>query len=255
MADLKKSQVSVFVIIGVFILLGVVLYFIVSSDFLNSDNVDTEVRPVYNFIQDCILEAGENAIYQIGSTGGYVVAKEPYLKLDSEDAFSRKVSYYLEGDENLMPSLEVIEDEIDLYVDSMIYFCIADFRDFSEFEVSEGEVKTESVIEEDKVVLNVNYPVSLGKGDDSYSFEEFSVEVPIRLGRVYNVANEVLEKNSGKGICLSCLYDIGKENNVGVHMIEGSEGIVFVINDKFSKINGNNYEFYFAKSGGENEEG
>ncbi len=251
---LKKSQVSIFVIVGVFVLFGIILYFVFSNNLLNSDNVDVEVRPVYNFIQDCIMQTSEDAIYQIGSTGGYVVAKEPFLELISDDGYSRKVSYYLSSGNNLMPSLESVERELELYVDDMIYFCINDFNDFSGFEVEGGEVITESIIEEDKVVFNVNYPISLKKGEDSYSFENFNVEVPVRLGRVYEVVGDVLEKNSGKGICLSCLYDIGNENDVGVHIIEKDDDVVFVINDKLSKINGNNYEFYFVKSGGENEE-
>lgn len=83
----KKSQITVFIIIGI-LLVAAIAAFLTSNVSLNSNNKNNmnygETRPIYNFVQDCIKETGENAVYQIGKTGGYVITPEPMLLFNEE---------------------------------------------------------------------------------------------------------------------------------------------------------------------------
>jgi hypothetical protein len=92
---LKKGQVSIFVIMGIIIIVGVISFFVFRGNIGNEDDVDFEVQEVYSFVQECIIQTGEDAIYHIGSTGGYVIPPEKSLLIDFNDGSYEEVAYYL----------------------------------------------------------------------------------------------------------------------------------------------------------------
>ena len=48
-------------------------------------------------------------------------------------------------------------------------------------------------------------------------------------------------------ICLSCLYDLGEENEVHIDMLDyGKDTTIFTIIDDKSQLNNKSYEFNFA---------
>ena len=195
----KKGQLAIFVIIGVVLVAGILAYFSYrfenSNALIYADKNNPDVRPVYNFVTDCVKSVGNDAVYQIGRTGGYAVPPEPFLLIDDEIYDS--VAYYLydrgidqsqedydlentaaavpgapspalapeepAGKENYMPSKERIEMELGLYMDNFIYYCLKDYRDFPNFNVTQGDAKTTAKIEDGKVVFSVNYPLNIDR--------------------------------------------------------------------------------------------
>jgi hypothetical protein len=259
----------------VLIVAAVAAYF-TSTVSLNTTNGNSinygQTLPIYNFVQDCIKQTGEDAVYQIGKTGGYVVTPEPRMEFDEES--DEGVAFYLydagktfsdnalmpsvpsaalsdeviSDKENLMPSKEVIEEELSLYMDNFLYYCVGDFSDFSDFNISEGKVKTVTRIEKGKVVFNVDYPLSISKENKAYSFNEFSEEVPVRLYDTYFLISELMNEQMLKkdAICMSCIYDLSTKYDMQIKMMDGNKGIIFVVVDDKSKINNRDYSFYFA---------
>jgi len=272
----KKSQITVFIIIGILLVVAIAAYLTLNVS-LNGNNANNmnygETRPIYNFVQDCIEETGEDAIYQIGKTGGYVIAPEPRMHFDekSDDG----VAFYLHDSgkkfsnqnaltpsvpsaapyeevvfekENLMPTKEIIEKQLSLYMDSFLYYCVGDFSDFSDFNITQGKIKTTSKIEKNKVVFNVNYPLTISKESRTYVFNEFSGEVFVRLNQTYSLIQELMDEQMKKpdAICMSCIYDLSTKYDLKVKMMDAEGGIIFVVLDEKSKINNHDYLFYFA---------
>jgi len=236
----KRSQTTIFIIIAIIIVIVIGAYFVVKQGDIKENKVPIEVFPVYEFVSDCIAQTGEEAIYHVGQTGGYVMAPN-----ESEEG----IAYYLYENENKMPEKTVLEDEISDYMNSLVYFCFNNFVSLSDFEISGEEVMTTTKIEDDRVIFNVNYPMSVQKGEDSYSLENFETEVEIRLGQIYLVLQEIMQKqmNEPDAVCISCLDDISKVHDVKIKMFEGNDSsIVFAVVDEKSKAYDNDYEFYFV---------
>jgi len=272
----KHAQITVFIIIGI-LLVAAIAAFLTSNVSLNSNNKNNmnygETRPIYNFVQDCIKETGENAVYQIGKTGGYVITPEPMLLFNEESDEGVAIYLYDAGKkfsnqnalvpsvpsaapyeeivlekENLMPTKEVIEKQLALYMDSFLYYCVSDFSDFSDFNITQGKIKTTAKIEKNKVVFDVSYPLSISKESRTYEFNEFNGEVFVRLNQTYSLIQELMDAQMKKpdAICMSCIYDLSTKYDLKVKMMDAQGGIIFVVLDEKSKINNQDYLFYFA---------
>jgi len=235
-----KSQVSVFVIIAVVIILGIGIFYFLKSD-LNKKRIDPVVTPLYNFVDSCIKKTSEDSVYFIGQTGGYFIT--PNLSTENN------IAYYFYNEENLIPTKEKIEEELSNYLDNMLFFCTKNFEDFRDFNVTQGKIKSKTKIEKDYVLFDVDYPLNIEKNGKTYLFEKFETKVPVRLGVIYDVAKQIMEEqmNDKKGICVNCLSEIAEKNDVFIYMYDYKKNeILFVIADEKSKSRGDEFDFYFV---------
>jgi len=185
----------------------------------------------------------------VGKHGGYFLPSDPSTDSD--------VKYYLIGSKPYLPSKETIEDEISQYVNQELFLCTKDFADFPNLKIRQRNIETIAQIENDEIILNVNYPLSITQEDETFLLEEFeNIKIPIRLGTAYNVAYKIIEEqieNPNK-ICLSCLIDLGIENDLLIDLLNyDEETTVFTIRDENSIINNRPYEFKFAIKNKQNE--
>jgi hypothetical protein len=238
----KRGQVTVFIILAIIFIVGIGVFFFVRSDIsIGGEKVNPDVQPIYSSVENCLKEVGEDAIEYVGQTGGYFTLPE----LSTETS----IAYYVYENKNLMPSKEEVEEEISTYVDAMLYFCNNEFSNFPDFEVEVGDIKTSAKIKEGKVVFNSKIPLSISKGDKTYTFDDFkNIEVASRLNTIYEMADDITEEEmSSEGTCISCLIDWALEKDLFVEMNDYDEGvIIFTLRDESVQINNNDYRFYFA---------
>jgi len=236
----KLSQISIFIIIAVLIIAVIGIFFFTRLDILNFNNINPEVKPIYSFVESCVKQTGEDAVYRIGQTGGYFEIPE--------SASENNVAYYLEKGDKKIPLKQEIEQEIANYVDEMLFFCTQNFVEFSDFSVEQGEIKTDVEIQDKKVIFNVNYPVSISKAEESYFFEKFDSETEVRLGIIYDIIYEsVMEHMTEQDICVECINKLLEKNDFYLNMQDyDDETVVFSIIDFDSTINSEEYRFYFA---------
>lgn len=238
----KKAQITIFVILAIVVVTGLLLFFLARDNF-NLLGVNSEIRPIHNFVQECVKKTANDAIYHIGETGGYFISPNNSLE--------NNVNIYFDVGENLVPSLETIEKEITKYMDSMLFFCVKNFISFPDFEIEQGGIKNEVKIEEGKVVFNIDYPLSIKKGDSTYSIDKFDLEINSRLFTIQKATNQLTEyqKETPEALCLSCIEEVSADNDLYIIMMNyGYDGdvVIFEIIDINSKINNEDYRFYFA---------
>lgn len=237
----QRGQITIFIILAI-ILFGVILIFFSSREGLIQDILTPEINSINLFVQDCVEKEGLEVIYNVGQNGGYYFPTE----LSTESG----IPYYFieKTGENHMPSKTNIENEISFYLERKLFFCTKNFINFPEFEIILGEPKFETEIKETEVILDVNYPLSIRKGNSTSIIENFRIELPIRLGIIYDSIYEIIQKQlTHEGICLSCIYDISIKNDFYVNLIDHDEKTVaFFITDENSKINNEPFVFIFA---------
>ena len=237
----KRGQVTIFIVIAL-VLVGIVgLYFSLTGRLDLSGPVNPSVEEVYVFTQSCIEKVAYNALSDVGRNGGYV---EP----TNLSAFNG-IPYYISEGENHMPSKEMIENEISKSVSDALPACTWGFENFPDLVIDQTTVKTRTKIENDKIILNVEYPLRIVKGEDISTLKDFKdIEIPVRLGIIYDsIERMLIDQESATGICLSCLLDVTTQNNLYINMTNYDENtIFFTVIDENSKINEENFEFKFA---------
>jgi len=122
---MKKSQITVFIIIAVIIVvsfIALMLFFYGRDDDLEEHKDPVDIERINNFVEECIFQTGEDAVYRIGRTGGYSEA--------SKYSTSNDIAYYYDKGRNLLPPKSEIENQLALYIKSNLNSCIKDFSDF-----------------------------------------------------------------------------------------------------------------------------
>ena len=78
----KKAQVTLFIIVGIIVLIGAGLYFGIREDIITGEldvsrelvleEVPTEFVPVRSFMDSCLREVGKEGLEFLGNRGGFV---------------------------------------------------------------------------------------------------------------------------------------------------------------------------------------
>lgn len=232
----KRGQLTIFIIAAVLI----VGLFILGFFLLKSKN---EVPTLYvdsikNYVDACVKQTGEDAIAEIGKHGGYYFPPVSSTRTG--------IAYYYANKTNMLPSQSVLEDQISLYVKENLFFCTKNFVDFTNYNVTQGNISVETTISKDKVDIKVNYPLTISQGEEVSRIDSFENEINVRLGLIYNSIASVVN-SSTSGICLSCTYDIANKNDLYVQMLDYNQNTVIVIFiDKNSEINKEEYRYVYA---------
>ncbi|MFH1325830.1 MAG: hypothetical protein ABIH49_03640 [archaeon] len=234
----KRGQLTIFIIIGIVVIASAAVFFSVRNQ-IGLDFLGSETQPVSSFVQECVEKAGVEGIYSIGYGGGYLNVPEP--------SFYEIIPYYYLDGKNYMPEKEKIAEEISGYVDESVLKCTGNFSDFGDFQIEKGEISTSTRIDDNSVFLDVNFPLSVSKENNTNILKNFKAEIPVRLGVVYDSIAEVMDKQTEQGICLSCITNVDKRNDIytDIYDFENRTKII-VFRDENSKINGEAFEFVFA---------
>lgn len=245
----KRGQVTIFVIIAIVIVASLIILLTFKSDFFKNlfqtekeRFLSQQSASVRNFVESCIKETTLDGAYFIGRRGGYLIAPEDSTEFD--------IPYYFIENRSYIPTKERIEEELAAYVDQELFFCTENFVDFPEVQIEPRESKTTVAILDDFIVLNVNYPIRISKGNSSALVRDFEeIGVPLRLGTIYDVAYLLTQKQVEEpdSICLSCIIELTTENDLLIDMYDYDENtVIFTIEDEIEDKPRGTYGFKFA---------
>jgi len=214
----KRGQVSIYILIGVVIIIVVGLsFYIVGNTILKESGRDLDIRPelipAKNFIDSCILDVAREGVDLIGLQGGNVNIEEevivnPLVKFgNSLDLFGNgalNVNYWFYRTPNgintlSVPSEQDMEREIGEYIMRNIASCYEDLALFDQYDVSYSSTSKINVdIKEDRVLINVESPLEITSGGITSNLNKFSVVLDTKLGKLYSLGRGILEKENEK---------------------------------------------------------
>jgi hypothetical protein len=242
----KRGQLTLFVIIAIVIVVAVGLFFVLRGDAPETEAEDVvvsvEIAPVKNLVESCIETATFDSVYLIGEGGGYIY---PPYDLSDIDGYTY---YFLDG-KTYLPTMREIEGRLADNVEASVLLCVDDFESFNNMRIEDDEMDIKIDVFDNKVVFDVNYPLSIRIGQDSSSLDDFGkFEVEARLGKVYSVVEDLIQEGvyDDGMVCLSCFMDAGYENNLTIDFLDGRDyGSVFVIKDFAIPIDNATTENYY----------
>jgi len=225
----KKSQVTLFIIIGILIALSISFVFYIKTR--QTKKVETEhiikevpleAKPIKEFVENCIRDIAIEGLKKIGMNGGYISLDTTYtlrnLRIDKNninpteyDAFSfSKGNYlpywwYLKSNNKCLdnkeecevstaniPSLEEIENQLNIYISQNLKRCLNNFDKFKKqgfvFEGTNNKVQVSTIIADKDVVFDVMYKFKVKKQGQEYEFKDFSKTLDFKFKDIYNLA-------------------------------------------------------------------
>jgi len=237
----KKAQVTIFIIIGVILIIAIILAMILKTTPDDKEILVPEnFQSINNFIENCIQETSDNSVYQIGYEGG--------ASFNMENPSPVSFIYFYKG-RDYVPTKEEIQDEISKEIKKTFYRCAKGFEDFPDFQVDEGIMDVQTQIKDDKILVNVNYPLTITKDEKTILIENFEAEVLVRLDTIHKVILEVNKEQlrNPEAICINCINELAEQNDLYIEIYDyDEETILFMIRDEKSKINNQDFQWRFA---------
>ncbi len=231
----KKGQITLFIILGLVILVLSLMAYIVSlntqkSELTPDEVSELDVKPVREYMQRCMEEVGTDALELIGAQGGYYILPDGFDYNDAQSAV-------FFDNAAITPSMATIESELSDFMNEFIYDCTGEDIGFS-FE--EGNPITKTTVAQDKVTFNVNADLTLFQQEKSNNLQPFLVTIePMRLGKIYDISRAIVNElvKDPETVCLSCLVELAEQNNlkIAVNMI-GEKKVLFTIKDYTTDI-------------------
>jgi len=208
----KKSQITMFIIFGIILLLAVLyIIFFRQEALISIREVNPEAIPVQNYVESCLEQLGREAITLIGHNGGYIyfapkISNNPTTYLSSGPSTTFKNPYWWFQGIDAIPTEDFIEDQIAIFIDDNLETCI---NEFTVFENNYNIVQTDkdhklaTKVEMGNklnsfVSIETRYPIRV-KDKFNKTLADipfFREEIPIRLYNAYTLAKKIMEQEN-----------------------------------------------------------
>jgi hypothetical protein len=194
---MKKGQVTIFVIVGVVIVVGIIGIVILMGGFDVDSPVDLGPKA---FIGKCVRDVVEESVGKVLIGGGEVVPSQSLMYQGSEwNYLCYQADYYLTC-YNLHPMLEIsIEEEIRLDTLDDVQNCFdrmaIDFEDAG-FDVSGGAADYSIDLLPGNVDINLRKGIEIVKGESVQSFEDFGSSIISPIYDLVRVAREIVNSEA-----------------------------------------------------------
>ena len=241
----KRGQIAIFIIIAVILIASVGVYFFIVKPGALKTTTEKSDSPIYAYAEECIESSIFKSVEAFGLQQGYYIVPED-KSLDT--SFYRIAYYYLEG-ETLIPENDFFEKEFSKIINDKILEQCSDFSFFEEegYEINaniEG-INSETRISEEKLEVNVYYPIFTRTNESSTSFSEFSYDLSLRIGHVVDVSRTLVEKIKEEPSVVDLTFLLNQD--VDISIVDYDEcNKIYIIIDENSTINEEPYAFSFA---------
>jgi len=241
----KKGQVTIFIVIAILLVAGIVIYFLFSNGVFSSGAKYPEVNQI---VEDCIEEITMDGIYWNGLQGGYYDAPSNSINIDSV-----YVPIYFNNNKASAIKTETIQEELRKYLQENLVICLNDnnFKKIPNMNISVGNTKEVSVvIEDNQINVEINTPISVSSEESSQIISSFKKEVGFDYVSKLNNLNEFLtmQETEPTMILFSQMELFGKERGIEIEGFELENSSTYVYDFIYpqTKYNSRVYLFSFG---------
>ncbi len=250
----KRGQITAFIVIGVLLLIIVAMFVYISAE-KETVMLDTKAEkatdastapPIQNYVENCIKQSAETALYTFGLQGGYLeLSEDLYVDLD----YTQVAYSYFEGQD-----IALTTDDLNLqftgFMKTAVDECVDEFKVFKAqgYTIEEGILTAQLIIGENDVKVKVNYPLTVKiKGVtttiDTYSTPSFPVRLPYIMGITQVITKKAVEDPAS----IDITYLSSLEVDI-VSLVYQEDVVVYFLKDPKSYVENVNspYVYVFA---------
>lgn len=194
---MKKGQVTIFIVVGVIIIVGILIGLFFLGDMNISSTVSDDPRV---FIKSCVEDSVEESLNKMLNNGGEIL---PSLAISYQgkewNYLCHSADYYL-GCYNLHPMLESqIENQIIMDTSEDIKNCFDSMREEFEdrgYDVSGGATEYSIDLLPGYVDIKLNKQISVSNKESALEFDDFGFEIISSIYDLVEIARLVSNDES-----------------------------------------------------------
>lgn len=236
----KRGQLTI-PLVGIAL---IILIFLLAFYFSAPRSVITtpaDAGNIQQFVESCLTQVSSEGLLLLGMQGGYTVAPEfpPSTTLgDYEPVYA-----YYRGFDLLPSRSDIMNYQLGPSVASSLPGCTNNFEEFQGIEITAGVPTISGAINDNSVSVDLTYPLTITQGSQTQLLQDFSVEIPSRLGAMHDIARLLVKKQveDPNWVDVTLLADI-EEFDV-VYSPQSPTEAYYVITDSSVPLLGKNYTF------------
>ncbi len=204
----NRGQVTIFIIISILLVAGIVIFFIVSQSLIKV-SVPANIQPVYNDFLSCLEDRTNVGIGILESQGGYIQLPafeggSSYSPFSSQlNLFGNPIPYwyYVSGNnvnKEQIPTEQDMENSLATFIEGGIENCNFDNYYQEGFQITQGTPKATVSISANSISVNLNMGFQVSLGNDTAFIQNHNVVIKSNLGELYNSAQIVYQKEKSE---------------------------------------------------------
>src|SRR3989344_417377 len=204
----KRGQITLFMIIAVVLVIALLLvlafrYRTTLAQYVPESLFPTQTGTIEQFIEDCTDIVAREGLSILTAQGGYIylpdeVLYQPRASIDQ----GLKVPLWHYFRDNRIPTEAAMESQMSRYVNGELKPCLANLDVFkNEFTIVEkGELSTRTIIGDQKVSIEVTYPLDIidKEGKKITEISTFVVDVSVLLREMRDVGASVMDREAAE---------------------------------------------------------
>ena len=250
---MKKAQISIFILIGLIILLVFSLVFFYPKKTSIENNIIQDKASIEFMLTKCLSQTLKEGVEKVGKNGGYLFGnKDLLIQLTSKNSYSY---LYYSGVRHELNSINITKD-LEKYVNDNFRYCIDDFSAYNKFynSIIFKDINTTIIIAENEVIADVVFPVKFIKNKDSFVIDKISSKYYVSLNKIILETNYITLNMDTiqKEIKNAILNNYYPSINIPLNYEKKGDLEIFTIkypneeNRILWKIKNQNFEFLFA---------
>ena len=218
----RRGQVTVFIIIGVIILVSAALFVYTRTTVVRPagvgekiSEIPVEFQPVSSFVDYCLIKTTEDGLELLGDKAGYIYPEKYGIVFSDDSTESDGIRmpgldipywYYMKSPNDCRevcnfkfgaPTIEQMQEQLEDYIEENLNLCLNDFEDLKaegyDFAVNESPVATVDM--ENEVMVTLDYKFSVKKTGTA-KLDRFYITIPLDLKKIYNLGLHITNKEA-----------------------------------------------------------
>ena len=198
----NKAQITIFVIVALIIIAGIVGFVLIKNNFYKE--IPKDIGPIYDYYKSCVAGIVQDGSRILGSQGGYI--EQPDFSPGSQYApFSSHLDflgsgipywYYLSGNglvKEAVPSKKQMEVQLADYMKEEIEKCNLNSFKGEGFNIEISKASAKAEIKEDKIITRITQKMIFKREDSSFSVTNHVIEIDSKIGKYYNLAKKIYD--------------------------------------------------------------
>ncbi|MBI4451659.1 hypothetical protein HY642_06815, partial [Candidatus Woesearchaeota archaeon] len=194
---MKKGQMTVFIIIGIVMLIfaGIVLFIASKRAPPVEVGLDAAANSVSAYVSDCLSVETKPLLKQLSLQGGLLAPKSGIFYNKTE--LTAYCTSREEGCVNELLTRSVIEAEINSALKNKVLGCLKDFEQFSKrgVRVEAGTLAIKSTVRDDDVILQADLPLTITLGNQSVTRTTFTATAVSNFGLLHAAAVDIANQD------------------------------------------------------------
>lgn len=215
-----KGQITVFIIIGIILLLSAatIIYFTqqrAKAPIERVVSVPEEVQKVYDYVITCVEQAGKEGLITMGAQGGYltlpeVISRNPNAHLEADPLGVRKIPYWYYEGEDRTPSLENMQRDLALHIKQRLPECVGTFEAFKEqYDINpQSDILPVVTFTDEDVVIELKWLLDIAIKDRVVQLTDYVTSFPLHLKDMYDLATNIMESENKGGFMENLTIDL-----------------------------------------------